>query len=285
MSGKRSLTVAVAAVVLLAGACANDEEGGIGGGGLDYPTGSAELVLRVEHVGGFLPVELTVSSLPAVSIYGDGRMIVQGPVIEIYPGPALPNLQVTRLSEDGLLAILDAARDAGLLRGNATYGYPCVADAATTRFTVTAEGRTSVVEAYALGLEAGDCRGDVDIEARAKLLEFQTDLGDLRGWLPQGSVGQEEAYSPAEMRVYVQPYRGAEDLPQPRVDWPLVQPLPGFGEPIETVPEIRCGVVAGDDFSSLLREARRANQLTPWMSGGEEFGLIFRPLLPDEHTC
>ena len=28
-----------------------------------------------------------------------------------------------------------------------------------------------------------------------------------------------------------------------------------------------------------------ANGLTPWTSGGTDYHLIFRPLLPDEHTC
>jgi hypothetical protein len=44
-------------------------------------------------------------------------------------------------------------------------------------------------------------------------------------------------------------------------------------------------VIGGDDLKELLPQARSANELTPWTSEGGEFSLIFRPLLPDEHTC
>ena len=29
----------------------------------------------------------------------------------------------------------------------------------------------------------------------------------------------------------------------------------------------------------------QANQLTPWTSDGSQYGLLFRPLLPDESGC
>jgi len=48
----------------------------------------------------------------------------------------------------------------------------------------------------------------------------------------------------------------------------------------------RCGVVTGDDLTSLLAAAAKdANAHTPWTSGGTEYHLILRPLLPDEHGC
>lgn len=287
MNKVRNLAMAVGALALLASACGqgNGGIGGNGGGdGIDHPTGSDDIVLRLELVGGFVPIDYTLRAVPRVSLYGDGRLIVEGPVIEIYPGPALPNLQVTRLSEEAVAAILEAARGAGLMDGDATYDYPCVADAGTTRFTVVADGRTNVVSAYALGLEAGDCP-DVDAEPRAALAEFQAKLGDLPGWLPEGSIGREETYVPTEMRVYVQPYRGEPELPQSPIEWPLEPGLDTFGEPVEVLPDARCGVVSEEDLSDLLAAATEANQLTPWTTGAESFALAFRPLLPDEHDC
>jgi hypothetical protein len=44
-------------------------------------------------------------------------------------------------------------------------------------------------------------------------------------------------------------------------------------------------VVTGEDVPTLLAAARNANALTPWTSGGTEYQLIFRPLLPDEISC
>jgi hypothetical protein len=286
----RTLPIALLTMALLAGACGRfNDDPGPGGGGIDHPTGADQLVLRVSTGGGFVTLEYNLRSIAGISIYGDGRMIVEGPMIEIYPGPALPNLQVTHLSEDAIQAILQEARTAGLLGEDASYDYPCVADLPTTTFTVSAEGTTHTVSAYALGFTEGaeasaDCPG-VDAEARAKLYDFQVKLGDLRSWLPAGSIGQAEPFEPSEMRIYVQPYRGDPGLTQPQADWPLARTLETFGDADPNFADIRCGVIGGDDLRMLMPEARSANELTPWASEGGEFSLIFRPLLPDEHTC
>jgi len=282
----KSTAAALAAAALLTAACGRLDDGPGSGGDVEisHPIGANELVLRIETGGGFVAVESTLAALPGVSIYGDGRMIVQGPVIEIYPGPALPNLQVTRLSEDAIQAILAAARNAGLLDGDASYDYPCVTDVGTTTFTVNAEGRSNVVSAYALGFDQGGCPG-VDEEARAALVGFQADLGDPRTLVPEGSIGEEEPYAPTEMRVFVLPYRGDPTLPQEPVLWPVQSSLDTFGEPLDVPEGVRCGVVGGGELPALLEAATSANQLTPWTGGGIEHGLIFRPLLPDEHGC
>lgn len=289
MSNPKTIAAALAAIALLSAACGrlNDDDAGRGGGeAIAHPTAADELVLRIDVGGGFVPVEYNLAQIPGVSIYGDGRMIVTGPVIEIYPGPALPNLQVVQLTEDALQAILRAAGEAGLMDGDANYDYPCVTDLPSTTFTVVAEGRTSVVSAYALGFDdkTGTCDG-VDTRARDDLVGFQSAIGDLASLVPEGSIGAEEPYVPTEMRVYVIPYRGEPELPQQPVEWPVAGSLDRFGQPIDAIDGGRCGVVGGDDLPALLEAAAGANQLTPWTSEGSEHGLIFRPLLPDEHGC
>ena len=288
------LGVAIAAVAVLASACGGVGDDGPGSTGatgstaIAHPTGADQVVLRVAYEGGFVPYEYTLSSVPSWSLFGDGTLIVEGPQIEIYPGPALPNLVAIPISEEGVQAILEAARDAGLMDGDATYGNDCIADAATTVFTTNADGETSVVSAYALdvGDPPGTCGGEVDRGARAALAEFQAMLGDLQSWLPAGAVGAGEPYEPTEMRVYVLPYRGDAELPQGAIEWPLEVPLDTFGEPVANAStDTRCGVVTGSEFETLFTAVQEANQLTPWTSGGTEHGLIFRPLLPDEHTC
>lgn len=289
--------VAVAAVAVLASACGglgNDDTGSggstgaTGAAGIAHPTGADQLILRMAYEGGFVPYEYTLGSTPFWSLFGDGTLIVPGPQIEIYPGPALPNLTATPVSEDGIQAILEAARDAGLMDGDANYGDQCIADAATTVFTTSADGTTTVVSAYALdvGEPAGTCGADKDAEARAKLAAFQAKLTDLRSWLPNGSLGTERPYDPTEMRVYVLPHQGNPELPQEPIAWPLDGSLNSFGEPIENAPaQTRCGVVTGEDLTTLLAAAGEANALTPWTSDGTDYQLILRPLLPDEHTC
>lgn len=292
----RRIGLAIAALAIAASACGrlNDDGPGAGGsggsgatGGIAHPTGADELVLRVEYQGGFVPYEFTLSSVPFWSLFGDGTLILTGPQIEIYPQPALPPLLRTPITEDGVQAILREARAAGLMERDEDYGDMCIADAATTVFTTNAGGATSVVSAYALdaGEPAGTCGSKDDAKARAKLTAFQTKLGDLKRWLPEGSVGAEEPYRPTEMRVYVLPYQGDPELPQEASDWPLDAPLSSFGEPLADQPETRCGVVSGEAFEQVYAAAGSANQLTPWVSEGTRYRLILRPLLPDEHGC
>jgi hypothetical protein len=264
----RSSAIALLVPVLLLAACGrlnDDGDAGSNGstgdtgttgdtgstGGFDHPTGADELVLRVQTGGGFVPVEYNLRSVPGFSLFGDGRLIVEGPMIEIYPPPALPNLQASRLTEEAVQAILAEADRAGLMGPDATYDYPCIADAPTTTFTVVADGATHTISAYALGFDegagGGTCDG-VDTEARAALSEFWAQLGDLASWLPAGSMSAEQEYVPTEMRVYVRPYLGDPELVQEPIDWPLDTPPASFGEPDPNLTDTRCGVVSGGNL-------------------------------------
>lgn len=279
----RTLLVPLLALTLLAVGCGRLTDAG--DGGIEHPTGPNELVLRMDTGGGFVPVEYALAQFPQWSLFGDGRLITEGPQIEIYPGPALPSLQVQTLTEDGVQAIVEAARESGLMGPDRSYDYQCITDAPTTTFTLDAGGTKHVVSAYALGVSEGPCQG-ADTEARAELVAFQAKLTDLASWLPTGSVGDQVQFQFDEMRVLVRPYSASPEpgLGQAPIDWPL-EPLSTFGQPSATFSDFRCGVVSGADFAKLLPEAQRANELTPWRSDGERYGLIFRPLLPDEHTC
>lgn len=256
-----------------------------------HPTGANELILRQELGGGFVPYEWVLSHLPTVSIYGDGRVVTEGPRIEIYPGPALPNLRVVRISEAGLQRILAAAAEAGILGNDAHYDYPGIADAPTTIFTVDAGGATSRVSAYALGIgEDASMIPPADAAARAELADFAAKLGDLAGWLGADVVSGEESYRFESIRVYAQaaePTSPDGGIEPTVVDWPLAVPLATFGEPFRpgAEPAMRCGVVAGDDLATLRPALEAANQLTFWRSGGQTWSLVLRPLLPDESGC
>lgn len=283
----RLLALPLLALSLLAAGCGrlNDTGPGGTGDGIDHPTGASDLVLRWEYVGGFVSPESLLGRVPAFSLYGDGRLITEGPQIEIYPGPALPNLLVRTISEDGVQAILSAARDAGLTSGDANYPFPCIADAPDTRFTVTADGRTSVVTATGLGAAEGPCPG-ADLEARKTLSDFWTKLGSLEKWLPEGSIGAEQPYTADAFRIYVRPYQADDpSLEQTPIAWPGTQDLGSAGEPVDMIRGVRCGVVDGSDVSRVIDAAAKANQLTPWTSDGRDFGIVFRPLLPDESGC
>jgi hypothetical protein len=275
----KSFGVSLGLVALLATGCAQRAATG----GTPPPATGHDVVLRIDTVGGFLAPQALLRQLPVFALYSDGRLVVPGPQIEIYPGPALPNLQVRTVSPEGIQAILAAAKAAGLLGPDRHYDAIRVADAPTTIFTVLADGVRHTVSVQALGTEQSPDASPEEIAARAKLSALQSKLSDLSSWLPAGSLGKESAYRPVEMRVYVFAYAPSEDLMQKTVDWPLGS-FQGF-QPLPDQAETRCGTVTGNDLGRVLAAAGQANELTPWMADGERWALVFRPLLPDESGC
>lgn len=278
----------IAVMMLTLSACA-DATPTQPGAGIDHPTGSDEPILVFSYEGGFVPTEYLYTSVPVFALYGDGTLVVQGAQIEIYPGPALPPMIARTIAENGIQAILRAALDAGLDRDGdySDLGQMGIADAGTARFELTVDGRTHVVTAYALGMEGTQQTGQPDDvwETRQALQRFQEHLNVL-DWLPAGSVGQEGAYVANAARLLVGPYTPDDQLRQDPTDWPLAGSLARFGEPTYLLGDgWRCGEVAGDDWTAVHALAVEANQLTPWVSGGDRYRIVFRPLLPDEHGC
>src|SRR4051812_3332868 len=113
------------------------------------PAAAGGLALRVEYTGGFVSPSATAGRLPLVSVYADGRVIAEGPVAAVYPGPALPNLQEQRIERDAVAQLVDTAMAAGVA-DTSDLGSPPVADATSTRFTVVTASHTYVREVYAL---------------------------------------------------------------------------------------------------------------------------------------
>ncbi len=288
----RALIAPLLVLGIAATACANAPStipgGGSGDGGLDHAGGAGDLIMRISNEGGLLSPEYTLTATPAFSLFGDGTVVTQGAQIELYPGPALPPLVATQLTETGIQAILQASLDAGLDedREYTDLGAVGIADASTTVFTITVNGATHVTKVYALGELGQQPAGmsDDEFRARSQLLDFQNSMQDLRGTLPAGSVGDDTMFAPPGLRLFVSHYRPEQDLAQQAVDWPLASPLAGFGEPA-TLAGYRCGAITGADLEAVLPLARRANQLTPWRSQGVSYAIAFRPLLPDESGC
>ena len=278
----------LALLTLLVPACADpSSDGGSPAPAISHGTAADDLVLRWGHEGGFTPPEYQLTNLPAFSLYGDGTIVRPGPQIEIYPGPALPALEVVQVDEAGVQAILEAAFAAGLDSvGDLTdMGSVGVADAPETVFTVRAGGVDRTVRVYALGEAGGQFPGmpDEEFEARKALLRLVDDLSSLETWLPEGSVGASAVYDAVGVRAFVSPYTPQADLPQEAVEWPLDQPLRGAGE--DAGAGFRCISVTGDEWTALAPAVDQANQLTPWTSDGRRFSVSFRPLLPDETGC
>jgi hypothetical protein len=244
------------------------------------PAASAGLVLGVEQTGGLVP-STTVGRLPLLAVYADGQVITEGPVPAIYPGPALPNLQVHTVDRTGVQDLVDRALEAGVAE-TTDLGSPPVADAFTTRFTLVLDDRTVVREVYALH-ETPD-RGEVEgvtpdqAEDRKRLrdlLDSLTAPGDAAGTAP---------YEPAAVAAIASPWIDPQDgLAHPEQPWPGPR-LPG--EPVPGPTGVGCVTATGEEAAALLAAASSATTLTPWTTAdGSRWSVTFRPLLPDESGC
>lgn len=268
-----------------------------GGGHIEHPAGPGDLVLRVGHGAIFGPLADSFEAVPSFSLYGYGRVIASASGAATAPRPPLPSLATRRVSEEGIQTILNAARLAGLHGADRRLDTVGVDDAGATIVTVVADGRrheTVAPALGALGVPVED-RENVPLRhrgARRLLLAFISGLSRLDEWLPSGSIGREEPFIPDRFGVFTHP-------PDPEglfsegvvgggeIDWPLGEPIASFGGPLEGYYEppfllVRCGIVEGDDLEAILAAARGASEGTAWLSEGERYTLVLRPLLPDE---
>jgi hypothetical protein len=215
-AGRRTAALALAPVALLAlAACA--ERGArtpsAPPSAASLPGDAHALVLRVEYTGGFVTPSMLHARLPIVSIYADGRVITEGPVPAIYPGPALPNLQMQEVGQDAVQELLDRALAAGVAE-TSDLGTPPVADATFTRFTAVTADDTYVREVYALweSAEGGGLTAEQE-GARERLSELLTSLTD--------QSAATEPYAPESVSAVVSPWSDPGDgLSQPEQPGP-----------------------------------------------------------------
>ncbi len=271
------ISIAAVALLLLAG-CQSLDRGGYGlpdddppGGPADPPAEAGAPVLQIDVSGGFVLIGWDFAAVPQLTVYADGRAIVHGPQILIYPGPALPNLQVSTADVDALVA---AARDAGLLEVP-DYGQPMIADLPTTFVTLTLNGQTYRHAANALDIEAPSAADlgitDEQMAARTALADFVAAAQDLVS--PDSEPLPIEAFG-----VFAWPASEAVDPEfEPQVlPWPLDLALADATE---------CTLVEGADAEALLDTLVDANQRTQFTHDGVTYDVFFRPLLPHESDC
>lgn len=292
MNNFRSAPLAVVPLLLLlTAACAQqggDVDAGASGSDASYPADA--VVFRMEYVGGYVPPAVTATGLPAVSVYGDGRVITQGATTLVYPGPALPSLQLGRIGPDELTSLITQARAAGV-GSDVDLGKPPVADAASTRFTVFGETGSETFEVYALAESAGVQEGLTAEQraARDALRTFAESLTSESGPLGAAAGTDVQQYVPTAVAAVAELWvardqAGAGDQPdeQPEVAWPGPA-LPG--DEIGKGLGLSCVAASGDAADKLLAVAARASSATPWTSGGQRWRITLRPLLPDETDC
>ncbi|WP_204032331.1 hypothetical protein [Micromonospora qiuiae] len=290
MRTSRSRWLALVPLLMLTASACGQQAGadGAGDSGAAEMSYSADtLVFRMDHVGGFVTPAMRAARLPSVSVYGDGRVITEGPLTLAYPGPALPNLQLGTISAGDVEKLVELARAAGV--GTVSdLGTPPVADVPSTRFTVFGVDGVAELEVDALMVPAGD---DPAAEqgltadqrtAREKLREFAESLTSDSGPLAAAHAGA-QAYAPTAVAAVAEPWVANTEFGEPsEVSWPGPA-LPGadLGKDLG----VGCVTVTGDQARELLTAAASANALTPWVSDGKRWMVTLRPLLPDETDC
>ena len=242
------------------------------------PPAADVAVVRIEQTGGMLPIWDTLRWYPFVAMYGDGRLITQGPQIEIYPGPALPNLVVTQLSERGVNQVLDWAVEAGLAGPDRQLGEPLL-DSGVTLFTITSSDGTHRTSVWDMAGSDSDT---------AAVRQFQEVLTNVRAHLPDDIAGDDAPYEYDRMRILSFPV-DPEAPPEPNLvsfmDWPLDTPIAEIGTSLGEPAEYRCAQVEGDDLDTLKPSLVEANELTLWRSDDLVYQLYLHPLLPDDEPC
>jgi hypothetical protein len=261
-------------------------------GQIAHPPGD-ELVLRVEHRGGMLAGGF-FTTLPSFTLLGDGRVIVPGAQIDIFPGPALPAVQVRQLTEAGVQAVLNAVASSGQFAASAEWrgAQNFVADAPDTVFTMNADGRTVTVLIYGLGTvipgEEPPNFPAAEKPVHQALGQLSEQLGTLDTWLPVTAwvpAQTWQPYVPNALRLLV---RNADaDLPDEsgivnqELPWPTDADPETFGQ-ATNFGEFRCGVVTGEDAAAWYESLSNANLLTRFIAGDHRYEVTVRPLLADE---
>ena len=247
------------------------------------PTEADEAVIYISRFKSGDGDEARLATLPVAAIYGDGRIIRPASQIAVDPAPALPGLQVTTLDDAGVDLVLAKAAEAGLVGADRELRLPTEKDPTITAFDIFLDGqrRRTIVESLA---EIADDDPRLPPKGQAERMSMKMVvqmLTDPSATLAGNIVGEDALYAPTAVRVLVAPADGTEGA---AVEWPLAD-LATIGDPVGSASGLRCAVIEGDDWSTVEPIAASANQATPWSSGGAEYSLRFRPLLPGESAA
>ena len=195
-------------------------------------------------------------------------------LVAVDRGGPVPDVDVYRLNDDGIQAVLDWAEASGLLTSAPDYGTPGITDVGTTTVTVVADGRTYAHSAYALGF--GD---DVEAtvtpkqrEARAALQEFIDNALALAATQDDLLAEKPEPYVPDVVEAHL---AAVDYEPDEAHAWPLAAPITGPG----------CLALRGEEIATLESGLPLDGSIGVVESGGKHFALGLRNVLPGERPC
>lgn len=240
-----------------------------------HPTDSKAIVLRAEVLGGFVPATFASLSAPMFTLYGDNTVVFR-PTTDA-TGTGYPPFLRAKLTVDQVDALLTFALDQGhLATARDSYQNLHVADAPTTLFDIDAGGIKKVVSVYALGIQAGGT--DPDAADLAALQALAGLLGNFEAHVKKGQVESVGVYQPAMYRAILSDF-----APQgPPNDWPWANlTLDDFSASEAT--GLLTRTITSDEASKVTEvPSGGVRGLGIKGTGNKVFGLLLRPLLPDE---
>jgi hypothetical protein len=245
---------------------------------------AAGLLLKVTSEGGFINPTASLAALPQVVVDSDGHIYTPGFASD-GSNPLVQPVDMRDVGTAGAQQILDAIKAAGLDKQEPGSGP--VADAGTSVFTVMIDGEKIVNRfgnslpgpGHPGGNPGGSPAASADpAQAAYDLLARLTDPTETWG----ATSADATTYAPLGYRVYVAP---ATDAGMPTVAWPLSTSLANFGAPVSGeygVDGLRSGVVIGADAVTLGQALAAAQAGSELSSGGANYEVWIRALLPDE---
>jgi hypothetical protein len=264
--------------------------------------GPPQLLLRVETISPMLP-ELTFTAVPEFSLFDDGSIYALGPQLAVFPPPALPNLTVTRITQEAAQSLVAAARTAGLDASRNLEESSVLADAPTTYITFF-DGEQEIVSSATGLMILTERPADWDDTIWREFLELRSIVSLLMGWTgtiePTAIVSPERTYEPERLQVVV--FRSTNsfalvssipNIEQPALIWPLAMPLSiiaGPGDDAAGVSKSACNELSGIDLAAVIEVAQTGDLQSPWVdasTAGDEvlYGVLMKPLLPDQSAC
>ena len=241
---------------------------------LDLPDDPDVFFLEIWEGPGFVPIEYRLGRPPRYALTVGGDFFYEGPTIEIFPGPLLPNIQRGQLTDEDLSSVIERAAATGISTigeeniQQPTTG-PFIADAPTYEILLRDRRGSHLLRIEALGSEAHTDPRVASVKELMQRLDLAT------------AETAAETYDGERLQVYASatPMRPDPSLLDER-PWPLPDPPPA-----DDVEGFECRVYEGQVAADLLEIFADATHRTRWEFQGTLRQLLARSLLPREEPC
>lgn len=228
------------------------------------PLPDDQLVFRVSYGPGYSPEIVYLTTGPALSIYGDGRVMVT-----LADYPTIPQLEVGQLTPEEVAAFAHDARESGLFESGVQYGDAQVTDMGNTVVLLDDGVAADQLSVYALSMDSG--LPSAQVKSREALRDLISTAFKLTDTTPA---------TPDRIQVKSAGGTGAGEA---TVEWPGPAPAE-FLAPSNATMADQCGVLEGAAAADVYEPAV-TNDHQLWIVDGGVMLLAARPLLPDEQGC